>query len=244
MFSRRYAVSMAFVLVTAGCSSSSSNNNGTTPATGDDSGGDKPNDAGSGGPTGEDATTATGDSGTRKPVDGGDASSPRDGGPAPPIDASTSGDAGIASVCAGLCGSLEQCAATLDSGAAQPCHCNVSGTQLLRADYVQDLTDCVSSTIAANCSVVVADGGTDSVVANCEKSVTGSINPTPTTAMFCKNLGLSFCSGAISDCVAQVFTYSDPTVMAAANCLPDVPDANIDGGCNTFAACLNTAFTP
>jgi hypothetical protein len=26
--------------------------------------------------------------------------------------------------------------------------------------------------------------------------------------------------------------------------LPEVPDADIDGGCNAFAACLNAAFTP
>ncbi len=148
-------------------------------------------------------------------------------------------------VCAGLCGSLEQLhAATLDAGPPQPCHCGVTGTQLLREDYVQALTNCISSTIAANCSLVASDGGADSVVDGCETTVQATINPTPTAAMFCKNLGLGFCAGAITGCEAQIFTYSDPTIMAAANCLPDVPDAALDGGCNSFAACLNAAFTP
>jgi hypothetical protein len=244
MFSRRAPLSLALLLLTAGCSSSSSNNG--TPGQSDDSGDTTPSDAGgssssSGG--GNDATV-NGDSSTHPPAVVGNSSSPHDAGSALPFDASTSGDAGVAAVCAGLCGSLEQCAATLDAGPAQPCHCGVTGTQLLREDYVQALTNCISSTITANCSLVASDGGADSVVDGCETTVQANINPTPTAAMFCKNLGLGFCAGAITGCEAQIFTYSDPTIMAAANCLPDVPDAALDGGCNSFAACLNAAFTP
>jgi hypothetical protein len=240
MFSRRL-LSLAFALLASGCSSSSSGGNGATSSDDDDSGQSASDDSGSVA-SGDDATTTSPDGGTKKP--GADASSPHDAGTSIPVDASTSGDAGIAAVCAGLCGSLQGCAATLDSGAAQPCHCDVTGTQLLRADYVQALTNCVSSTIASNCSVIEADGGTDGVVTNCEQSVTGSIEPTAETSSFCKNLELGVCANAIPGCSAQVFIYSDPTVMAAASCLPDVPDADVDGGCDTFAACLNTAFTP
>jgi hypothetical protein len=243
MFSRRAPLSLALVLLTAGCSSSS---NGTTPDQNGDSGDTTPSDAGGSSSSSGGGTDATvnGDSSTHAPADGGDASSPHDAGSTLPFDASTSGDAGVAAVCAGLCGSLEQCAATLDAGPPQPCHCGVTGTQLLREDYVQALTNCISSTIAANCSVVAGDGGADSVVDSCETTVQATINPTPTAAMFCKNLGLGFCAGAITGCEAQIFTYSDPTIMAAANCLPDVPDAALDGGCDSFAACLNAAFTP
>jgi hypothetical protein len=246
MFSRRPALFLVFALLSAGCSSSSSAGDGASETPGDDndSGMGTPSD---GGPTSGDDATVSKDSGAHKPAEGGpggDASSPNDAGTAANVDASTSGDAGIAAVCAGLCGSLQQCALTLDAGPAQPCHCDVSGTQLLRADYVQALTGCVSTTIASSCASVAQDGGTDAVVQNCEATVASSIEPTPTAAMFCKNLGLSFCANAIPNCITQVFTYSDPTLVVASNCLPKVPNSDIDGGCNDYAACLNAAFTP
>jgi hypothetical protein len=247
MLCRRPAVSLAslaFLLLAAGCSSSSSN----TPSndqSDDDSGNTTSDDAGGSSSGGGDATVNHGDSGSHgSPSDGGDASSSNDEDSAT-VNATTSGDAGVAAVCAGLCGSLEQCSATLDAGAAQPCHCGVTGTQLLRTDYVDALTTCVSTTISAHCTVILGDGGPDAVVESCEAMVASNIQPTQTAATFCKNLGLGVCANAINPCESQIFTYSDPTLMAASNCLSQVPATDPDGGgCNAFAQCLQTAFTP
>jgi hypothetical protein len=236
--------SLAFFFLTAGCSSSSSTPEQSSDQNGDDSG-NTSDDAGGGSSSGgPDATVSHGDSGSStKPTDGGGSSS--SDGDSAAVNATTSGDAGVAAVCAGLCGSLEQCSATLDAGAAQPCHCGVTGTQLLRTDYVDALTTCVSTTISAHCSVILADGGADSVVESCEAMVASDIEPTQTAATFCKNLGLGVCANAINPCESQIFTYSDPTLMAASNCLSQVPATDPDGGgCTAFAQCLQTAFTP
>jgi hypothetical protein len=262
MFSRRSALSLAFiaslacpaaVFLVSACSSSSGSNGGTPSGddSGTSSGGDNGSSGGSGSGSSSGGGTSSGSSGSSSSSSSsgssggsGSGSGSSSGGGDAGVNAATSGDAGEAEICSGLCQSFTTCAAKLDAGANQPCTCGVTGTQLLRADYVQALTSCVSTSIASNCSVIEADGGTAGVVTTCEQSVTNDIQPTPTASAFCKNLELGFCANAIPDCLAQVFTYSDPTLTAASACLPEVPDADVDGGCNAFAACLNTAFTP
>jgi hypothetical protein len=217
---------------TVGCSSSSSGS--SNPAqTGDDVDSSAPADGGAG--SGSDATT--GGDGAQG---GDDASSPLDD--ASPSEAAATnavaaGDGGAGQFCSTLCAGLLACAA--DAGiTGMPCNCNPGGAALERTDFVEAFTSCVKSAVVGDCS----DAG--AAVENCQTSAAAQISPTLAAAAFCKNLEGTLCSNTLPDCLTNAGIYSDTTIAALSNCLPDAPDADLDGGCSNFANCLNIASQP
>ena len=216
---------------TVGCSSSSSGS--SNPAqTGDDVDSSAPADGGTG--SGSDATTG----GDGAPG-GDDASSPLDAAPteAATTNAAAAGDAGAAQFCSSLCAGLLACAA--DAGiTGMPCNCTPGGAALERTDFVEAFTSCVKSAVVGDCS----DAG--AAVENCQTSAAAQISPTLAAAAFCKNLEGTLCSNTLPDCLTNAGIYSDTTIAALSNCLPDAPDADLDGGCSNFANCLNIASQP
>ncbi len=175
----------------------------------------------------------SGDGGQGRADDG---SSPRDGSSQDGgmLDASdplaTAGDAGAIEFCAAVCAGLLQC--TPDGG---PCNCSPGSATIERTDFVNAFTSCVQSAIVADCT----DAG--SAVENCQLIAAASITPTVATAAFCKDLEFSYCVNTLPDCLANVGVYSDTTIATFSNCLPDLPDADVDGGCAKFADCLGAA---
>jgi len=231
MTARSFALSFAcslFALMGAACSSSSAGS--ATPAgTGDDANDTvEPSDDGS-----------TLDGATR--IDAGpggndDASSPRDVGDAEAsaVNDLPAGEAGVTQFCAAGCVGLRRC--DPDSGMA--CTCAAGSTALYRTDFVDALSTCLPGAIAADC----ADPMTASE--NCVVSATASIEPTAAVAAFCQNLAFTACSQGSSNCLVELSIYSDTTIAKASNCLSDIPDADIDGGCTDFGNCLTTALSP
>jgi hypothetical protein len=226
-------VSLACVLSAfgaTGCSSSIATSPNSTQS-GDDSDTGIPSDAGSK----EDATIESGDGGQGG---GDDASSPHDGsspqdGGAPEDSGSNAiaaGDAGAAEFCAAVCMGLSQCAP--DGG---PCHCSPGSAALERTDFVATFISCVQSAIVADCT----DAG--SAVENCQVTAAAAVTPTVAAAAFCKDLEFSYCENTLPDCLTNAGVYADTTIAAFSNCLQDLPDANVDGGCTAFANCLGTA---
>jgi hypothetical protein len=213
----------------AGCSSSSSVT--TNPAQGDDdSDTGTPSDGGS-----KEDATLEGDGGQS----GDDASSPHDGSSqdvgtaeASTENAVAAGDAGAAQFGSAVCAGLLQCAGGSDAG---PCHCTPGSAALERTDFVDTFSSCVQGAIAADCS----DAG--AAVQNCQVAAAAAINPTAATASFCKSLEFSYCVNTLPDCLTNAGVYSDTAVAAFSNCLADLPDADIDGGCTNFANCLAAA---
>lgn len=186
------------------------------------------------GGSGSDATTESDSAGG-----GDDASSPLDATPteAAATNAVAAGDAGAAQFCASLCAGLLACAA--DAGiTAMPCNCTPGGAALERTDFVEAFTSCVKDAVLGDCS----DAG--AAVENCQTSAAAQINPTLAAAAFCKNVEGTVCTNTLPDCLTNAGIYSDTTIAALSNCLPDVPDADIDGGCTNFAICLNAASSP
>jgi hypothetical protein len=210
-----------------GCSSSSPNSPNPTQA-GDDSDTGIPDD--SGGSKG-DATVETGDGGRG----GDDASLPSDAGtPETSTNTLAAGEAGANEFCAAVCMGLLECAA--DSGPdAGACHCTPGSAALERADFVDTFTACVQSAIVASC----ADAG--NAVQNCQVTAAASINPTVAAAAFCKDLEFSYCDNTLPDCLTNAGVYADTTIAAFSNCMTNLPDADVDGGCTAFANCLGNA---
>lgn len=149
--------------------------------------------------------------------------------------ATSAGDAGAAAFCSAVCSGLLACSAGVDAG---PCHCSAGSAALERTDFVDTFTSCVQAAIAADCS----DAG--GAVQDCQVTAAASINPTPAAATFCKNLEFTLCAAILPDCLTNAGVYSDSTIAAFANCLPELPDADVDGGCTNFGVCLNSASTP
>jgi len=173
----------------------------------------------------------------RATASGDDAPSPQDGGAAETsvTNATSAGDAGAAAFCSAVCAGLLACSAGVDAG---PCHCSAGSAALERKDFVDTFTSCVQGAIVADC----ADAG--GAVQDCQVSAAAAIAPTPAAANFCKNLEFTFCADVLPDCLTNAGIYSDTTIAALSNCLPDAPDADLDGGCSNFANCLNIASQP
>jgi hypothetical protein len=215
-------------LAAAGCSSSSSTP--PNPAQNDDIDSSAPSDAGSR----DDATTENDSGGSGN---GDDAPSPQDGGAAETsvTNATSAGDAGAAAFCSAVCAGLLACSAGVDAG---PCHCSAGSAALERKDFVDTFTSCVQGAIVADC----ADAG--GAVQDCQVSAAAAIAPTPAAANFCKNLEFTFCADVLPDCLTNAGIYSDSTIATFAKCLPELPDADVDGGCMNFGVCLANASTP
>jgi len=215
-------------LAGVGCSSSSSTP--SNPAQSDDVDSSAPSDAGSR----DDATTENDSGGSGN---GDDAPSPQDGGaPETSItNATSAGDAGAAAFCSAVCAGLVACSAGVDAG---PCHCSAGSAALERKDFVDTFTSCVQGAIVADC----ADAG--GAVQDCQVSAAASIAPTSAAANFCKNLEFTFCADVLPDCLTNAGIYSDSTIATFAKCLPELPDADVDGGCMNFGVCLSNASTP
>jgi hypothetical protein len=213
--------------VATGCSSSSSGSPSETPSGDDDSGSSTPD-----GGSAQDATVGA-DGGPSKTKDGGGDGSAHDAGSEAAVtgNASPSGEAGVAEFCAAGCSALQQCYP--DAGACNPC--SPGPTALYRTDFVDALSACIKSGIVADC----ADPMT--VTTNCFATTTAAVSPTAAVAAFCKDVSFTLCP--ISDCEAQVSIYADPSISKAATCIPEVPDAAVDGGCNTFANCVGSALS-
>lgn len=217
-------------LSATGCSSSSS---GTPNTAQSDMDGSRPDD----GTSRDDATDATMD------IDGSghdDSPSPADSGApeAPTVNTGAAGDAGASQFCAAVCAGLYACAADAGVEDAGSCHCTPGSAAIERTDFVEAFTSCVRSAIARDCS----DAG--GAVQDCQVAAAASIEPSPAAAVFCKNLEFTFCANILPDCLTNAGIYSDTTISAFTNCLPELPDADVDGGCTNFGLCLNGASTP
>ncbi len=213
-----------------GCSSSSPSSATTNPAD-DDSDTGTASDGGSKEDATVEADGGQGGDDTSSPHDG---SSPQDSGTseASTENAVAAGDAGAAEFCSAVCAGLLQCAGGVDAG---PCHCTPGSAAIERTDFVDTFSSCVQGAIAADCS----DAG--AAVQNCQVTAAAAINPTAATASFCKSLEFSYCDNTLPDCLTNAGVYSDTTVAAFSNCLADLPDADVDGGCTNFANCLAAA---
>lgn len=171
---------------------------------------------------------------------GSDGSSPGDGGAtgASTVNTAASGDAGASGFCSAVCADLYACAADAGLQDAGACHCTPGSAAIERTDFVEAFTSCVRRGILADC----ADAG--GAVQDCQLAAAASINPSPAAAAFCKNLEFTFCPNIVPDCLTNAGIYSDSTISAFTNCLPELPDADVDGGCTGFGACLANASTP
>ena len=147
------------------------------------------------------------------------------------------GDAGAAQFCSAVCAGLYACAADAGALDAGSCHCTAGSAAIERTDFVDAFTSCVRRAIPADCS----DAG--GAVQGCQLAAAASIDPSPAAAVFCKNLEFTFCANILPDCLTNAGVYSDTTISAFTNCLPELPDADVDGGCTNFGLCLNNAST-
>jgi hypothetical protein len=154
------------------------------------------------------------------------------------VNTGAAGDGGASQFCSAVCAGLYACAADAGAPDAGNCRCTPGSVAIERADFVEAFTSCVRSAIERDCS----DAG--GAVQDCQVAAAASIDPSPAAAVFCKNLEFTFCANVLPDCLTNAGIYSDTTISAFANCLPELPDADVDGGCTNFGLCLNRASTP
>jgi hypothetical protein len=172
---------------------------------------------------------------------GDDGPSPSDGGvPETSVvnSAAAAGDAGASRFCSAICADLYACAADAGVEDAGACHCTPGSAAIERSDFVEVFAACVERGILADCS------DASGAVQDCQVAAAASIDPSLAAAAFCKSLEFTFCANVVPDCLTNAGIYSDTTISAFTNCLPELPDADVDGGCTRFGVCLANASTP
>jgi hypothetical protein len=159
------------------------------------------------------------------------------------------GKAGADAFCSQICGHEQTCAAALDASPAGLADCATNcqsaneapttnpPTELLRADYLNDLGACIAS---ASCSDALQTSETTCAGAIVSgKGGATTLVPTQAVAVFCHDFETSPCVAADSgteDCVTAFMPYSDDALNAAIACFADA-------SCSKLATCYAAAFT-
>ena len=112
--------------------------------------------------------------------------------------------------------------------AALPATARRAARRIERTDFVDAFTSCVQSAIVADCS----DAG--GAVQDCQVAAAASINPTHRGGGVLQESRVHVLRAHRARLPHERGHLRDTTIAAFTNCFPELPDADVDGGCTRF----------